>query len=98
MKYAMLCEKRFHPSDFVTSTSYTGKVAEVALKLGTTPSTFPGCPAHLSQDKLSEREAPEEKRARLEPKALQEAGQQSLIAQQEEEKENAISSVEDLLH
>lgn len=77
-------------------------MVEVPLKLrrlkpGITPSIFPGCPTYLSQDKSADREAPEEKRARLEAKALQEALQQSLITQQEEEKNNSISSFEDLL-
>ncbi|KAH7956065.1 hypothetical protein HPB52_005982 [Rhipicephalus sanguineus] len=101
-----LCEKHFHPSDFVTSTNYTdtvtGKVIEVPLKLrrlkpGTVPSIFPGCPTYLSQDKSAAREGPEEKRARMEAKALQDALQESLITQQEEEQSNAISSLEDLL-
>ncbi|KAH7973081.1 hypothetical protein HPB52_021078 [Rhipicephalus sanguineus] len=101
-----LCKKHFHPSDFVTSTSYTdtvtGKVIEVPLKLrrlkpGTVPSIFPGCPTYLSQDKSAAREGPEEKRARMEAKALQDALQESLITQQEEEQSNAISSLEDLL-
>ncbi|KAH6923525.1 hypothetical protein HPB50_002147 [Hyalomma asiaticum] len=69
-----LCEKHFHPSDFVTSTSYTDTVT----------------------DKSAAREGPEEKRARMEAKALQDALQESLITQQEEEQSNAISSLEDL--
>lgn len=106
-KYTVLCEKHFHPSDFVTSTSYTdsatGRVVEVPLKLrrlkpGITPSIFPGCPTYLSQDKSADREAPEEKRARLDAKALQEVVQHSLITQREEEKNNSISCLEDLLY
>ncbi|KAH7976288.1 hypothetical protein HPB52_011005 [Rhipicephalus sanguineus] len=101
-----LCEKHFHPSDFVTSTSYTdtviGKVIEVPLKLrrlkpGTVPSIFPGCPTYLSQDKSAAREGPEKKGPRMKAKALQGVLQESLITQQEEEQSNAISSLEDLL-
>ncbi|KAH8020094.1 hypothetical protein HPB51_024456 [Rhipicephalus microplus] len=98
-----LCEKHFHPSDFVTSTSYTkmvaGKVIEVPLKLrrlrpGTVLSIFPDCATYLSQHKSATREYPEAKR---EAEALQDALQESLITHQEEEKSNAISSFEGLL-
>ncbi|KAH6947940.1 hypothetical protein HPB50_022116 [Hyalomma asiaticum] len=101
-----LCGKHSHPSDFVTSTSCTdtatGKMIEVPHKLrrlepGTIQSIFPGCPTYLSQEKSAAREGPEEKRARMEAKALQDVLQESLITQQEEEQSNAISSLEDLL-
>ncbi|KAH8032785.1 hypothetical protein HPB51_001863 [Rhipicephalus microplus] len=90
-----LWEKHFHPSDFVTSTSYmdtiTVKVIEVLPKLrrlrpGTVPSIFPGCPKYFSQHKNVAREGPAEKRACIEAKALQNALQESLITHQEEEK------------
>ncbi|KAH7932354.1 hypothetical protein HPB51_029351 [Rhipicephalus microplus] len=105
-KFTGLCEKHFHPSDFVTSTSYmdtvTGKVIEIPLKFRrlrpvTVPSIFPGCPTYLPQHKSAAREGPEEKRTRMEAEALQDALQESLITHQEEEQSNAISSFEDLL-
>ncbi|KAH7964060.1 hypothetical protein HPB51_027702 [Rhipicephalus microplus] len=105
-KFTELCEKHFHLSDFVTSTSYTdvvtGKVIEVPLKLrclrpGTVPSILPGCPTYFSQQKSAVSEGPEEKPARMEANSLQDALQESLIAHQGKEKSNAISSFEDLM-
>ncbi|KAH8002781.1 hypothetical protein HPB51_026414 [Rhipicephalus microplus] len=63
----------FHPSDFITSTSYTdivtGKVIEVPLELrrlrpGTVSSIFAGCPTYILNTKVA-REGPEGKRARM---------------------------------
>ncbi|KAH9384587.1 hypothetical protein HPB48_026596 [Haemaphysalis longicornis] len=80
----------------------TGKVIEVPLKLrrlkpSAIPSVFPNCPAYLSRQETSARESPEEKRARLDAEALQEAIQLSAQSHEAEEKKNAIATFEDLL-
>lgn len=82
--------------------SMTGKVIEVPLKLrrlkpSAIPSVFPNCPAYLSRQETSARESPEEKRARLDAEALQEAIQLSAQSHEAEEKKNAIATFEDLL-
>lgn len=101
-----VCEHHFLESDFVDSTSYTdsmtGKVIEVPLKLrrlkpSAIPSVFPNCPAYLSRQETSARESPEEKRARVDAEALQEAIRLSEQSHEAEEKKNAIATFEDLL-
>ncbi|KAH8030483.1 hypothetical protein HPB51_007368 [Rhipicephalus microplus] len=101
-----VCEHNFLESDFVDSTSYTdsmtGKVIEVPLKLrrlkpSAIPSVFPNCPAFLSRQETSARESPEEKRARVDAEALQEAIRLSEQSHEAEEKKNVIATFEDLL-
>ncbi|KAH8022564.1 hypothetical protein HPB51_025661 [Rhipicephalus microplus] len=105
-KYTVVCEKHFHTSDFVTTSTYqnkkTGRVLEVSLQLrrrksGAIPSLFPNCPSYLSRPTTVVREGPEEKRLRLEGESLQKAIRQSAEAHEEEKKKNNISTFEDLL-
>ncbi|KAH8039306.1 hypothetical protein HPB51_005552 [Rhipicephalus microplus] len=102
----VVCEYHFLERDFVDSTSYTdsmtGKVIEVPLKLrrlkpSAIPSVFPNCPAHLSRQETSARESPEEKRARVDAEALQEAIRLSEQSHEAGEKKNVIAIFEDLL-
>ncbi|XP_072145131.1 uncharacterized protein [Dermacentor andersoni] len=80
-KHTVVCEKHFEKSDFVTVASYTdlktGKVIEVPLerarlKPTAVHSLFPGCPKYMSQPKRT-REAPAEKKARLEAASVRKA-------------------------
>ncbi|KAH8021743.1 hypothetical protein HPB51_016807 [Rhipicephalus microplus] len=96
-----VCEKHFHTSDFVTTSTYqdekTGRVLEVPLQMrrlkpGAIPSLFPNCPSYLSRPTTVVREGPEEKRLRLEGESLQKAIRQSAEAYKEEKKKNNISS------
>ncbi|XP_077536019.1 uncharacterized protein LOC144148343 [Haemaphysalis longicornis] len=105
-KYTVLCEKHFLPTDYVNTTAYTdvktGKVVEVLLKTvrlkqTSVPSLFPKCPAYLSRPQAPVREAPEEKRMRLEAASLQEAIRLSEQTQAEEEAKNRISDFSNLL-
>ncbi|KAH8031189.1 hypothetical protein HPB51_013646 [Rhipicephalus microplus] len=103
--YTVVCEKRFHTSDFVTTWTYqdekTGRVLEVPLQLrrlkpGAIPSLFSNCPSYLSRPTTVVREGSEEKRLRLEGELLQKAIRQSAEAHKEKKKNN-IRTFEDLL-
>ncbi|XP_075725554.1 uncharacterized protein LOC142767546 isoform X2 [Rhipicephalus microplus] len=105
-KYTVVCEKHFHTSDFVTTSTYqhekSGRVLEVPLQLrrlkpGAIPSLFPNCPSYLSRPTTVVRGGPEEKWLRLEGESLQKAIRQSAEAHEEEKKNNNISTFEDLL-
>ncbi|KAH8028007.1 hypothetical protein HPB51_012593 [Rhipicephalus microplus] len=105
-KCTVVCEHHFLESDFVDSTSYTdsmtGKVIEVPIKLrrlkpSAIPSVLPNCPTYLSRQETSARESPEEKRARVDAEALQEAIRLSEQSHEAEEKKNVIATFEDLL-
>ncbi|KAG0436893.1 hypothetical protein HPB47_017710, partial [Ixodes persulcatus] len=96
-----MCEKHFAPSDFVTKSSYTdvetGRVVEVPLRIvklkqDAIPSLFPDCPVYLSRTKTSAREAPEEKRKRLEAASLNEALQLSIDEEELQNKKNKVTS------
>ncbi|KAM7300812.1 uncharacterized protein ISCGN_016397 [Ixodes scapularis] len=105
-KYSVVCEKHFSPGDFATTTTYTdektGRVLEVPLQLRrlkpcATPSIFPNCPAYLSRNTPAAREGPEEKRARLEAEALQQALARSTEAYEDEQRNNSVSSFDELV-
>ncbi|KAH9382876.1 hypothetical protein HPB48_023494 [Haemaphysalis longicornis] len=74
-------------SDILTSSKYvdskTGKVVEAKLKIArlssdAVPSVFPNCPAYLSAPAATSREAPADKRMRLEAAFLRDAIANSL--------------------
>ncbi|XP_077518091.1 uncharacterized protein LOC144128519 [Amblyomma americanum] len=103
-KHTVVCEKHFQTSDFVRFATYTdentGNVIEVPLqrvrlKPAAVPSVFPGCPKYLSQPPSS-REAPAEKKARLEAASLRKAIELSVAAQEEEDRRNKICSFGEL--
>ncbi|XP_077519977.1 uncharacterized protein LOC144129777 [Amblyomma americanum] len=105
-KYTVLCEKHFLPTDYLKTTAYTdiitGKAVEVPLKTirlkqTAIPSLSPKCPAYLSRPQASVREAPEQKRIRLEDASMQEAILLSKQTQAEEEAKNRINGFSDLL-
>ncbi|KAL3189183.1 hypothetical protein MRX96_022016 [Rhipicephalus microplus] len=89
-----VCERHFRESDILTSSKYvdskTGIVVEAKLKIArlssdAVPSVFPNCPAYLSAPAATSREAPAEKRMRLEAASLREAIANSLETHEEEE-------------
>ncbi|KAH7971851.1 THAP domain-containing protein 2 [Rhipicephalus sanguineus] len=94
-KRSVVCERHFRASDIRTSSSYvdskTGNVVEAKLKIArlspeAVPSVFPNCPAYLSAPATAtSREAPCEKRMRLEAASLREAIATSLQTHEEEE-------------
>ncbi|XP_077498527.1 uncharacterized protein LOC144109623 [Amblyomma americanum] len=105
-KYTVLCEKHFLPTDYLKTTAYTdiktGKVVEVPLKTirvnqTALASLFPKCSAYLSRPQASVREAPEQKRIRLEDASMQEAILLSKQTQAEEEAKNRINGFSDFL-
>ncbi|KAL1424619.1 hypothetical protein MTO96_020023 [Rhipicephalus appendiculatus] len=96
-----LCEKHFAPTDFVRTATYTGaqtgKVIEVPLervrlKETAVPSVLANCPKYMSHPTPSAREAPEEKKARLEAASLRTAIELSVAAQEEENRKNKVGS------
>ncbi|KAH7986591.1 hypothetical protein HPB52_024852 [Rhipicephalus sanguineus] len=98
---ALLCEKHFAPTDFVRTATYTdaqtGKVIEVPLervrlKETAVPSVFAKCPKYMSRSTPSAREAPEEKKARLEAASLRTAIELSVAAEEEENRKNKVGS------
>ncbi|KAL1484287.1 hypothetical protein MTO96_032659, partial [Rhipicephalus appendiculatus] len=98
-----LCEKHFAPTDFVRTATYTdaqtGKVIEVPLervrlKETAVPSVFANCPKYMSRPTPSAREAPEEKKVRLEAASLRAAIELS-VAAQEENRKNKVGSFEE---
>ncbi|KAL1485598.1 hypothetical protein MTO96_031834, partial [Rhipicephalus appendiculatus] len=99
-----LCEKHFAPTDFVRTATYTdaqtGKVIEVPLervrlKETAVPSVFANCPKYMSRPTPSAREAPEEKKVRLEAASLRAAIELSVAAQEEENRKNKVGSFEE---
>ncbi|KAH7973364.1 hypothetical protein HPB49_000218 [Dermacentor silvarum] len=102
-----VCERHFRASDIRTSSSYvdskTGKVVEAKLKIArlspdAVPCVFPNCPAYLSAPATAtSREAPDEKRMRLEAASLREAIAASLQTYEEEESGNNIDTFQTLL-
>ncbi|KAL1474787.1 hypothetical protein MTO96_037713, partial [Rhipicephalus appendiculatus] len=101
---AVLCEKHFAPTDFVRTATYTdaqtGKVIEVPLervrlKETAVPSVFANCPKYMSCPTPSAREAPEEKKVRLEAASLRAAIELSVAAQEEENRKNKVGSFEE---
>ncbi|KAL1417189.1 hypothetical protein MTO96_000670 [Rhipicephalus appendiculatus] len=100
----LLCEKHFAPTDFVRTATYTdaqtGKVIEVPLervrlKETAVPSVFANCPKYMSRPTPSAREAPEEKKVRLEAASLRAAIELSVAAQEEENRKNKVGSFEE---
>ncbi|KAH8037544.1 hypothetical protein HPB51_013334 [Rhipicephalus microplus] len=88
-KRTKLCEKHFAPTDFLRTATYTdartGKVIEVPLervRLKETAvfSVFANCPKYMSRPTPSAREAPEEKKVRLEAASLRTAIELSVAA------------------
>ncbi|KAH7970887.1 hypothetical protein HPB49_016480 [Dermacentor silvarum] len=80
----------------------TGKGIEAPLKLRrlkpfAIPSVFPNYPAYLSRQKTSASESPDEKRSRLRTEAIQEAIQLSVRSHEAEDKNNVITSFNNLL-
>ncbi|KAL1444681.1 hypothetical protein MTO96_045456, partial [Rhipicephalus appendiculatus] len=99
-----LCEKHFAPTEFVRTATYTdaqtGKVIEVPLervrlKETAVPSVFANCPKYMSRPTPSAREAPEEKKVRLEAPSLRAAIELSVAAQEEENRKNKVGSFEE---
>ncbi|KAH8025017.1 hypothetical protein HPB51_002913 [Rhipicephalus microplus] len=100
--FPKLCEKHFAPTDFVRTATYTdvrtGKVIEVPLervrlKETAVPSVFANCPKYMSRTTLTAREAPEEKKARLEAASLRTAIELSVAAEEEENQKNRVGSI-----
>ncbi|KAL1417674.1 hypothetical protein MTO96_026640 [Rhipicephalus appendiculatus] len=90
--------------DFVRTATYTdaqtGKVIEVPLervrlKETAVPSVFANCPKYMSRPTPSAREAPEEKKVRLEAASLRAAIELSVAAQEEENRKNKVGSFEE---
>ncbi|KAH7985005.1 hypothetical protein HPB49_026654 [Dermacentor silvarum] len=106
-KRSVVCERHFRASDIRTYSSYvhskTGKVVEAKLKIArlspeAVPCVFPNCPAYLSAPATAtSREAPDEKRMRLEAASLREAIAASLQTHEEEESGNNIDTFQTLL-
>ncbi|KAL1466123.1 hypothetical protein MTO96_042929 [Rhipicephalus appendiculatus] len=104
---SVVCEQHFRASDIRTSSSYvdskTGKVVEAKLKIArlspdAVPSVFPNCPAYLSAPATAtSREAPDEKRMRLEAASLREAIAASVHSHEVEETRNKINDFQALL-
>lgn len=101
-----VCERHFRESDILTSSKYvdskTGKVVEAKLKIArlssdAVPSVFPNCPAYLSAPAATSREAPAEKRMRLEAASLREAIANSLETHEEEETKHKFDTFQALL-
>ena len=101
-----VCELHFHPSDIETETSafdpktgkiITAKLDRTRIKKGAIPKLFPGCPEYLSSDQ-SERDAPEEKRNRLENAHLQRAIQESLKSKEVEDEKYLCSNFTEFLN
>ncbi|KAH7933526.1 hypothetical protein HPB49_013378 [Dermacentor silvarum] len=101
-----VCERHFRASDIRTSSSYvdskTGKVVESKLKIArlspdAVPCVFPNCTAYLSAPATAtSREAPDEKRMRLEAASLREAVAASFQTHEEEESGNNIDTFQAL--
>ncbi|XP_037277448.2 uncharacterized protein LOC119170405 [Rhipicephalus microplus] len=105
-KRSVVCERHFRESDILTSSKYvdskTGKVVEAKLKIArlssdAVPSVFPNCPAYLSAPAATSREAPAEKRMRLEAASLREAIANSLETHEEEETKHKFDTFQALL-
>ncbi|XP_077494772.1 uncharacterized protein LOC144105520 [Amblyomma americanum] len=104
-KRSVVCERHFKESDIRTSKyvdSKTGKVVEAKLKIArlssdAIPGVFPNCPAYLSAPATTSREAPTEKRMRLEAGSLRGAIAMSLQTHEEEEAKNNIDTFQVLL-
>ncbi|XP_077508849.1 uncharacterized protein LOC144120360 [Amblyomma americanum] len=105
-KRSVVCERHFKESDIRTSSKYvdskTGKVVEAKLKIArlssdAISSVFPNCPAYLSAPATTSREAPTEKRMRLEAASLRDAIAMSLQTHEEEEAKNKIDTFQVLL-
>ncbi|KAL3225461.1 hypothetical protein MRX96_025798 [Rhipicephalus microplus] len=106
MRRCSVCERHFRESDILTSSKYvdskTGKVVEAKLKIArlssdAVPSVFPNCPAYLSAPAATSREAPAEKRMRLEAASLREAIANSLETHEEEETKHKFDTFQALL-
>ncbi|KAL3192773.1 hypothetical protein MRX96_058715 [Rhipicephalus microplus] len=106
VKSVQVCERHFRESDILTSSKYvdskTGKVVEAKLKIArlssdAVPSVFPNCPAYLSAPAATSREAPAEKRMRLEAASLREAIANSLETHEEEETKHKFDTFQALL-
>lgn len=101
-----VCERHFRESDVLTTSRYvdsrTGKVVEAKLEIArlssdAIPRVFPNCPAYLSTPATTSREAPAEKRMRLEAASLRDAIANSLQTHDEEEAISKIDTFQSLL-
>lgn len=99
-----VCELHFKPEYLRTTTSYTdqnGRTIEVAMNLtrlsqDAVPTIFLNSPSYLS-DCAPVREEPESKRKRLEERQLQEAIQLSVESHEDEDRQNRVSSFDQLV-